>query len=170
MRDQRIQCNDGWSPWISHSDNGPDSNNISDNLIGDIIEVETANLGPLDSKITQIQLPSLLYMVIKRLLLADNRTNFANVCISKSTLVNSSACEPNQMKEIECRTVGSHVSSKESGCEVECSLERGLYCESIPGKPCVDFEIRVLCECNPPPTTPSSGNLASKYKSVFVPV
>lgn len=54
------------------------------------------------------------------------------------------------MVDIKCRTVGTKKSPKETGLDVECSLERGLYCQSKPKEvPCVDFEISVLCRCNP---------------------
>ena len=50
------------------------------------------------------------------------------------------------MTKIECRTVGDHKTPKETGHNVECSLENGLICSEIE-KPCPDFEIRVYCEC-----------------------
>ena len=53
------------------------------------------------------------------------------------------------MVDIQCRTVGSKKSPKETGLDVECSLERGLYCRSRANEaPCEDFEISVLCRCN----------------------
>lgn len=50
---------------------------------------------------------------------------------------------------IECRTVKDGVSAKDTGLDVECSLEHGLICRSdVKGKKvCPDFEIRVLCDC-----------------------
>lgn len=54
------------------------------------------------------------------------------------------------MVDIKCQTVGSKKTPKETGLDVECSLERGLYCRSKPTEaPCADFEISVLCRCNP---------------------
>ncbi|VVD02631.1 unnamed protein product [Leptidea sinapis] len=60
----------------------------------------------------------------------------------------SPMCSKEQMKTIECRTVGDHRSPKETGLNVECSLERGLVCEEKE-KLCPDFEIRVFCDCAP---------------------
>jgi von Willebrand factor len=52
------------------------------------------------------------------------------------------------MVDIECRTVKTHIPAKDTGLDVECSLERGLVCKSsMKGKACQDFEIRVRCEC-----------------------
>ncbi|CAH0701554.1 unnamed protein product [Spodoptera exigua] len=59
-------------------------------------------------------------------------------------------CKEQMMKKIECRTVGDHKSPKETGLDVECSLERGLYCKEVAGNKCLDFEIRVYCECEEP--------------------
>lgn len=56
----------------------------------------------------------------------------------------SASCGPEFMKKIECRTVGTHMSPKQTGEDVECSLERGL----VGIGPCHDYEIRVLCDCN----------------------
>lgn len=44
---------------------------------------------------------------------------------------------------VECRTVMDHKSPKATSQNVECSLERGLYCQGQ----CFDYEIRVLCDC-----------------------
>lgn len=52
------------------------------------------------------------------------------------------------MVDIQCRTVGNHVTAKETGLDVECSLEKGLVCKASNNKNlCPDFEIRVLCQC-----------------------
>lgn len=52
------------------------------------------------------------------------------------------------MVDIECRTVKEHVPAKETGLDVECSLERGFVCLAKKGeKQCPDFEIRVNCKC-----------------------
>lgn len=57
-------------------------------------------------------------------------------------------CSPHEMVNIECRTVKDHISAKDTGLDVECSLEKGLICQSNNGgKECEDFEIRVLCGC-----------------------
>lgn len=50
------------------------------------------------------------------------------------------------MIDIECRTARSHIDAKSTGLDVECSLERGLVCNSD-ARRCPDFEIRVLCQC-----------------------
>ena len=55
-------------------------------------------------------------------------------------------CANTNIVNIECRTVRDKIPSKETGMDVECSLERGLVCKTTT-KPCTDFEIRVLCEC-----------------------
>ncbi|KRT80045.1 hypothetical protein AMK59_6836, partial [Oryctes borbonicus] len=55
-------------------------------------------------------------------------------------------CNQTEMAAIECRTVLGHIPAKETGLDVECSLENGLLCTSGT-KSCVDFEIRVLCRC-----------------------
>ncbi|CAG4913028.1 unnamed protein product [Colias eurytheme] len=54
-------------------------------------------------------------------------------------------CKKEDMTDIECRTVKDHKSAKETGLNVECSLEHGLLCDEA-GE-CPDFEIRVLCKC-----------------------
>ncbi|XP_053978189.1 hemocytin [Hylaeus volcanicus] len=70
---------------------------------------------------------------------------------SMLTLVNereSAVCDKNHMIDIRCRSVKNHLTPKETGLDVECSLERGLYCRSQPNLPCIDFEISVLCQCS----------------------
>lgn len=52
------------------------------------------------------------------------------------------------MVEIRCRSVKGHLTPKETGLDVECSLEHGLYCQSQPNHLCIDFEISVLCQCS----------------------
>lgn len=65
-----------------------------------------------------------------------------------NNLKESSTCPIDKMIDIECRTVKSHIPYKKTGLNVECSLEKGLICESSSkGSLCPDFEIRVLCEC-----------------------
>lgn len=59
-------------------------------------------------------------------------------------LENSASCSYEFMKQIECRTVDTHINPKQTGEDAECSLERGLLCAG----PCHDYEIRVLCDCN----------------------
>jgi len=61
-------------------------------------------------------------------------------------------CDREHIVDIKCRSVKEHLSPKETGLDVECSLERGLYCQSHPDLPCVDFEISVLCLCSKPIT------------------
>lgn len=56
-------------------------------------------------------------------------------------------CNPTEMIDIKCRSVHGHLTPKETELDVECSLERGLYCQSHPNLPCLDFEISVLCRC-----------------------
>ncbi|KAF5285691.1 hypothetical protein FQR65_LT13076 [Abscondita terminalis] len=57
-------------------------------------------------------------------------------------------CEIKQITDIECRTVTDHISPKETGLNVECSIEKGLICTAEnEHEPCPDFEIRVKCGC-----------------------
>ncbi|XP_068629642.1 hemocytin [Battus philenor] len=63
--------------------------------------------------------------------------------------IGSPMCKPDMMKKIECRTVGDHKTAKETGLNVECSLEQGLVCREQEAT-CPDFEIRVFCECEEP--------------------
>lgn len=56
-------------------------------------------------------------------------------------------CEKNRMTDIECRAVQTHIPAKETGFDVECSLDRGLVCVPTNGEDCPDFEIRVFCQC-----------------------
>ncbi|KAJ3643777.1 hypothetical protein Zmor_026489 [Zophobas morio] len=70
-------------------------------------------------------------------------------------------CNTDQMKDIQCRTVKTHRTAKDTGSNTECSLERGLVCNSTSGSffkrwstaSCDDFEIRVYCQCEEPSTT-----------------
>ncbi|XP_041977645.1 hemocytin isoform X2 [Aricia agestis] len=64
--------------------------------------------------------------------------------------IGSPMCKKDKMTDIECRTVGDHKSPKETGLNVECSLERGLVCDEKENT-CPDFEIRVLCTCDEEP-------------------
>lgn len=57
-------------------------------------------------------------------------------------------CDREYMTDIRCRTVEGHLDSKESNLDVECTLNRGLYCQSRSNLPCVDFEISVFCRCS----------------------
>nr|CAH7739498.1 unnamed protein product [Callosobruchus chinensis] len=67
-------------------------------------------------------------------------------------LKETSRCNISEMVDIECRTVGSQIPAKETGLDVECSLERGLVCKSkTKATMCPDFEIRVLCHCDETP-------------------
>lgn len=56
----------------------------------------------------------------------------------------SAFCDAEFMREIECRTVGDQLHPKETGEDVECSLEKGLICVGE----CHDYETRVFCDCN----------------------
>lgn len=47
-------------------------------------------------------------------------------------------CSLEDIVDIRCRTVGSHKDPKSTGQDVECSLERGLFCK---GK-CFDYEVK----------------------------
>lgn len=72
-------------------------------------------------------------------------------------LVNSDGfgmCEKENMVDIRCRSVKGHLSPKESGLDVECTLERGLYCQSFTDISCTDYEISVLCHCFKPTKLP----------------
>lgn len=55
----------------------------------------------------------------------------------------TASCSPEFIKKIECRTVNSRLSTKQTGEDVECSLEKGLLCAG----PCHDYEIRIMCDC-----------------------
>lgn len=55
------------------------------------------------------------------------------------------------MVDIECRTAESQIPHKKTGDDVDCSLIGGLRC--VPGgikgrSSCLDYEIRVLCDCS----------------------
>lgn len=65
-----------------------------------------------------------------------------------SNVKGSAICDQNQMIDIKCRSVNDHLTPKETGLDVECSLERGLYCQSHLNLSCIDFEISVLCQCS----------------------
>ncbi|XP_031828807.2 hemolectin [Nomia melanderi] len=67
--------------------------------------------------------------------------------IDLASIAESAICDKNHMVDIKCRSVKRHLTPKETGLDVECSLERGLYCRSQPNLPCIDFEISVLCQC-----------------------
>lgn len=71
-------------------------------------------------------------------------------------------CDRKHIIDIRCRSVKGHLSPKETGLDVECSLERGLYCQSHPDLPCVDFEISVLCRCSEPITHSVEGATTGK--------
>ncbi|KAM3961249.1 LOW QUALITY PROTEIN: hemolectin [Aphomia sociella] len=64
----------------------------------------------------------------------------------KELQIGSPMCKKDMMTNIECRTKVNHQTPKETGLDVECSLERGLLCKEIGGT-CPDFEIRVYCDC-----------------------
>ncbi|XP_015177061.1 PREDICTED: hemocytin [Polistes dominula] len=78
-----------------------------------------------------------------------------------ASIEGSVICTKEQMIDIQCRSVKNHLSPKESGLDVECSLERGLYCKSHTDLPCLDFEISVLCQCSPETTSTSTTVLTS---------
>nr|XP_053625822.1 hemocytin isoform X2 [Plodia interpunctella] len=64
----------------------------------------------------------------------------------KDFQIGSPMCKPDMMTKIECRTKVNHQTPKQTGLDVECSLERGLVCRET-GNTCPDFEIRVYCQC-----------------------
>ncbi|XP_012135564.1 hemolectin [Megachile rotundata] len=68
--------------------------------------------------------------------------------IDLTNMKGSAVCDKNHMVDIRCRSVKDHLTPKETGLDVECSLEQGLYCRSQPNLPCIDFEISVLCQCS----------------------
>ncbi|XP_071561739.1 hemocytin [Temnothorax nylanderi] len=74
-------------------------------------------------------------------------------------------CDRKHIVDIKCRSVKGHLSPKETGLDVECSLERGLYCQSHPNLPCVDFEISVLCRCSES-TTHGVENVTTEVSTV----
>ncbi|KAK0088266.1 hypothetical protein PV326_004912 [Microctonus aethiopoides] len=64
------------------------------------------------------------------------------------SVINSSRCDRNQMIDIRCRTVDGHKTPKETLDNVDCNLERGLYCDNgINSMPCNDFEVSIFCRC-----------------------
>lgn len=75
------------------------------------------------------------------------KTNDAEPMPSQMLLCNlvpsTATCSWEFIKKIECRTVGTHLTPKQTGEDVECSLEKGLICVG----PCHDYEIRVMCDC-----------------------
>lgn len=58
-------------------------------------------------------------------------------------ILKGARCSLENMTDIRCRTVRTHIPSKDTGQDVECSLEKGLIC--ING--CSDYEIQVYCQC-----------------------
>lgn len=79
-------------------------------------------------------------------------------------------CDKEHMVDIRCRSVEEHLSPKQSGLDVECSLERGLYCRSSSHLPCIDFEISVLCRCsNISTTTEPRGHQSTTTTEASVP-
>lgn len=74
-------------------------------------------------------------------------------------------CDKEHMIDIRCRSVKGHLTPKDSGLDVECSLERGLYCQSHPDLPCMDFEISVLCRCLEP-VTHSFQEITTEFSTV----
>ncbi|KAK2585761.1 hypothetical protein KPH14_010370 [Odynerus spinipes] len=76
--------------------------------------------------------------------------------IDLASIKDSAVCTKEQMIDIKCRSVKHHLTPKESGLDVECSLERGLYCQPQSNSPCIDFEISVLCQCSSEITETSS--------------
>ncbi|CAH0722011.1 unnamed protein product, partial [Brenthis ino] len=69
--------------------------------------------------------------------------------LSNELTIGSPMCKKEMMTKIECRTVSDYKTPKETGLNVECSLEKGLVCLEAE-KTCPDFEIRVYCECEEP--------------------
>ncbi|CAH1404838.1 unnamed protein product [Nezara viridula] len=63
-------------------------------------------------------------------------------------------CQRENIAAIKCRTIGTHKSPKETMEDVECTLEKGLFCKNG----CSDYEIQVLCQCEntTSPTTVST--------------
>uniref|UniRef100_A0A8D8ZF36 Hemocytin n=1 Tax=Cacopsylla melanoneura TaxID=428564 RepID=A0A8D8ZF36_9HEMI len=72
-------------------------------------------------------------------------------------------CTASQASDIRCRTVHSHLGVKETGQNVECSLERGLICEGE----CDDYEVSVYCSCEQT-TLPSVTTVKHEEKKTFV--
>lgn len=59
-------------------------------------------------------------------------------------------CDQSQMTAIECRVVGTQVSSAASGQRVFCDLLNGLKCyhsDQEAGQQCLNYEVRVTCDC-----------------------
>lgn len=70
----------------------------------------------------------------------------------------NAVCPSKMIAAVECRTVMDHKSPKATQQDVECSLERGLYCQGQ----CFDYEIRVLCDCG-------DNELVPTQKPSFIP-
>ena len=66
-------------------------------------------------------------------------------------------CGRDMMVDIECRAADSKLPHKNTGENVDCSLEKGLECRSSSGGSkkggskgnsiCLDYEIRIKCQC-----------------------
>lgn len=79
----------------------------------------------------------------KKIVKTDDREPLPTAFMLKN-YKGSAFCDADHMIQIECRTVDGHLHPKETGEDVECSLEKGLICVGE----CHDYETRVLCNCN----------------------
>nr|XP_034190302.1 hemocytin [Osmia lignaria] len=82
-----------------------------------------------------------------------------------ASIEGSAVCDRSHMVEIRCRSVKGHLTPKETGLDVECNLEHGLYCQTQPKHPCIDFEISVLCQCSE--TTTEKLGISSTVNAMF---
>ncbi|XP_072175733.1 uncharacterized protein [Diadema setosum] len=93
-------------------------------------------------------------------------------------------------KDVECRTVDTHMFANETDDAATCDVNRGLFCKNSPNTPrCRDYEVRFLCcgqihtvTCGteeppettpapppPPPPTPAPQTTTEPPFSTFVP-
>ncbi|XP_071496125.1 uncharacterized protein [Diadema antillarum] len=93
-------------------------------------------------------------------------------------------------KDVECRTVDTHLFANETDDAATCDVNRGLFCKNSPNTPrCRDYEVRFLCcgqihtvTCGtqeppettpapppPPPPTPAPQSTTEPPFSTFVP-
>ncbi|XP_052248669.1 mucin-5AC-like isoform X9 [Dreissena polymorpha] len=71
-------------------------------------------------------------------------------------------CDASQMTAIECRVVGTQTSSAAAGQRVFCDLRNGLKCyhsNQAAGEQCLNYEVRVTCNCGLPITTTIAPNM-----------
>ncbi|XP_048245023.1 mucin-5AC-like isoform X2 [Haliotis rufescens] len=77
-----------------------------------------------------------------------------------SLMTKTTVCSHDMMKRVECRVAGTKQMASAAGQSITCDAIRGLRCNNlkqIDGK-CLDYEMRVFCDCSTLPTAqPSIG-------------